>query len=78
MCAERPKDAVRSPWTEGAWIMTAGEAERLRWVARVFVDPADDDGSWVDAPFLREDAICEARPGTGVPMGIITATEADR
>lgn len=63
MCAERPKDAVRSPWTEGAWIMTENRVPD-GWEWRYAPDDEWDVRS-LASPYPW---IVEARP----------ATEADR
>jgi hypothetical protein len=58
MC-DRPHDkAVRSPWTEGAWILLAVEVPE-GWRGRLF---AGDDNAWDDPTSFWPDSIVEAKP----------------
>lgn len=61
MCAERPKDAVRSPWTEGAWIMRERDIP-ADWVWRWGTE-GEEWNSW-RPPYGGDDWPVEARPAT--------------
>jgi hypothetical protein len=60
MC-DRPSGvkATRSPWTDGAWIMTGGDVP-AGWQCRRYIDDAGP--GWVAAGRYTDACLVEARP----------------